>query len=148
MVNICVRGITDHGVDGRGCSEDWNLLFNDNMGVCGDSACDKVVDTIPCNVKWITDHDAFCPRLRFSLQDTLAKTMHPKTRNLDASDVRRASGTPQEGLAARLNVRLLRYTNVLTAHNHMEFGTGMLCSIADVLSRTVHQWSSALPSMW
>jgi hypothetical protein len=40
------------------------------------------------------------------------------------------------------------YTTVLTAHDHMEFGTAMMWSIADALSQMVRHGRLALPSMW
>jgi hypothetical protein len=73
-----------------------------------------------------------------------------KTRNLDADgscDVRRMRGTPPDTPTARLNVRLRRYTAVLIAHDHIEFGTNMMCIIATALSLNVRQGRSALPSM-
>jgi hypothetical protein len=101
-----------------------------------------------------TGHDAaerLLPILRLSLSGTVAKLVHPKTRNLDASgdvDVIMVSGTPPERPTARLYVRLRRYIVLLTAHDHIKFGTYMLCSIADALSRIVRHGRSAVPSMW
>jgi hypothetical protein len=99
----------------------------------------------------MTPRKVSSPNLRRNLLGTLAKTMHPNTRNLQASgiaDVRRVSETPPEGKTARLNVRFWRYTSLLTAHDHMTLGTYMLCSMADALSRIVRHGLSALPSMW
>jgi hypothetical protein len=92
----------------------------------------------------------FSPGLRRSLLGTLAKTVHANTRHLEASgvaDVKRVSGTPPEGPTERLNVRLRRYTIVLTAHDHIELGTYMLCSMVDALPRIVRHGRSALSSM-
>jgi hypothetical protein len=47
---------------------------------------------------------------------------------------------------ARLNVRLRRYTTVLIAHDHMEFGTDMLCTSTKALSMSVRHGRYALPS--
>jgi hypothetical protein len=81
-----------------------------------------VVYMIPWSVRWkpaMTPRNAFAPNLRRSLSCTSAKTVHPKTRNLDAEgalDVRRVSGTSPERPVARRGVRLRSYTTVLTAH--------------------------------
>jgi hypothetical protein len=67
---------------------------------------------------------------------------------LERLDVRRVIGTPPERPIARLNIRLRRYTTVLTTHDHMEFGTNMLCIIAYALSLTVRHWRFVLMIMW
>jgi hypothetical protein len=121
---------------------------------CGDVARNMVIGTFSFSVMWITDANAgepFSPNLLRSLSDTLAKTLLPEMRSLDASgalDVRSVIRTPLERLNARLNVRLRRLTTVLTAHDHTEFGTDMLCIIADALSLSVRHGRFALPSMW
>jgi hypothetical protein len=104
----------------------------------------RIVETVAWAVRWVANHDVperFSVSLRRNLSGTLlAKTVQPKTRNLEASgadDVKGASGTPPVRPTERLYVRLRRYTTVLTAHDHMEFGTAMLWSIADALSRIV-----------
>jgi hypothetical protein len=99
----------------------------------------------------MTPRNAFSPSLRRSLPSYLAKTVHPKTRNLGASgafDMMTVIGTRPEITIARLNVRLRRYTIVMIAYDHTEFGTDMMCIIGDVLSLNVRQGRSALPSMW
>jgi hypothetical protein len=47
----------------------------------------------------------------------------------------------------RMYVRLRRNTTMPTTHDHMEFGTAMLWSIAEAWSRIVRHGRSALPSM-
>jgi hypothetical protein len=90
----------------------------------------------------MTPRNAFSVSFRRILSGTLAKTVHPKTRNLDASgtdDVRSVRGMPPLSPTERMYVRLRRYTTVLTAHDYMELGTAMLWSIAYALSRIVRQ---------
>jgi hypothetical protein len=104
----------------------------------------------------MTPRNAFSPNLRRILSGAWAKTVHPKTRNLDASgalDVRRVIGgfgAPPKRPIARLNVWLRRYITVLTAHDRMELRIDMLCIMADTLSliQIVRDGRSALPSMW
>ena len=79
----------------------------------------------------VANHDAtnaFSPSFRRNLSGTLAKTAHPKTRNLDASstDDVRVRGMPLVRPIERLYVRLRRKTTVLIAHDHKELGTAML----------------------
>jgi hypothetical protein len=50
--------VSDHGVDGIGGIKAGNVLVKDNMDGCGDAARDRVVDTVPLSVSWVTDHDA------------------------------------------------------------------------------------------
>jgi DNA-binding HxlR family transcriptional regulator len=78
----------------------------------GDMAGRGVGDAVPYSVMRIANHDAtkrFSSSFRRNLSGTLAKTLHPKTRNLDASgvvDVSRVSETPPKRPTTRLHVRL------------------------------------------
>jgi hypothetical protein len=81
-------GVSDHGVDGRGCTESGGVLLKDKIEWCGDAACDRMVDTVPWSVSWITDHYA----AEYLFAQLAARTVEPITRNLEASgvtDVRR-----------------------------------------------------------
>jgi hypothetical protein len=41
-----------------------------------------------------------------------------------------------------------RAVTVMTAHDHMELGKDMLCSMADALFRIARHGRATLPSMW
>jgi hypothetical protein len=154
MQRLVIRTVRDGRVDGKSRAEARSVFLKDDMDGGGDTASFRVVHTVPWGVKRVANHDSakrFSPSFRRSLSGTLAKTVHPKTRNLDASgtdDVRSVRGMPQVRPTERLYVRLRRYTTVLIAHDHIDLGTAMLWSIAEALSRIVRHGRSALPSMW
>jgi hypothetical protein len=141
-------GQRDHGVSAmRGHEAGYSLLEHDVRGG-SDAPCNRIVHTVACGVRGVANHhttESFFAELAAQLIGD-----QPNTRNLDASgstSVRRVRGTPPESPTARLKVRLRRKTTVMTAQDHIAFGTDMLYIMADALSRIVRQGRSALPSM-
>jgi hypothetical protein len=74
------------------CAEARGVFLKDDMDGSCDAACLWVVHTVRGCVNGIANHDATerffieFPTLFHRVSGTLAKTAHPKTRNMDASD--------------------------------------------------------------
>jgi hypothetical protein len=97
---VGIRGVCDDIANREARAEAWGVLLENNMDRCSDAAGLWVVDAIEWGFRRVANHDAtkrFSLSLLRNLSGTLANTVHPKTRNMEASgadDVRRLSGTP------------------------------------------------------
>jgi hypothetical protein len=121
----------------------------ENMYRCGDAARNKVVDTVPRSVRWITDktpRNAFSPILRRSSGEDIAPE-HTEL-GLFVRSGREESDRNATGEADCASKHAVVEVHNIVDRVHMEFGTDKLCIIAYALSLSVRHGSSALPSVW
>jgi hypothetical protein len=104
---VGIGGVCDDRVNREARAEAWGVILENNMDLCGDAAGLWVV-AVTRGARRVANHDAkerSSLNLRRNLSGTLAQTVHPNTRNLEATgadDVRRVSEMPPVRRTERL----------------------------------------------